>query len=356
MVSTAGYEAARSRVLEVCREVADDRTLRVEVVGAVRRVVGFDAYAWLLTDPETSVGSSPLADVPFLADLPRAIGLKYLTPINRWNQLVEPVSLLSDATGGELSRSLMWSELLCHHGITDGASSVFRDRFGCWGFLDLWRADARRRSFSAADAGFLARINGPVTDALRRSQAQTFADQRGTVSVPAEPVVLLLSPALAVRAQTPSVQRYLRVLVPPGHEGGSAVPAGAYNVTAQLLAVEAGVDDNPPLARVHLAGGAWLAMKAARLEGARPGDPADIAVTIEPAAAGERISLFSRASGLSARESELLAHLATGADTREVARAMHVSQNTIQDHLKSVFTKTGTRTRRMVLSRALGHR
>jgi hypothetical protein len=35
----------------------------------LRQTVPFDAYAWLLTDPETSVGSSPLADVPCLPEL-----------------------------------------------------------------------------------------------------------------------------------------------------------------------------------------------------------------------------------------------------------------------------------------------
>jgi len=34
------------------------------VLKEISQVVSFDAYAWLLTDPETSVGAAPLADVP----------------------------------------------------------------------------------------------------------------------------------------------------------------------------------------------------------------------------------------------------------------------------------------------------
>jgi DNA-binding CsgD family transcriptional regulator len=37
-----------------------------------------------------------------------------------------------------------------------------------------------------------------------------------------------------------------------------------------------------------------------------------------------------------------------------VARQMFVSGNTVQDHLKSVFAKTATRSRRTLLARALG--
>jgi DNA-binding CsgD family transcriptional regulator len=167
--------------------------------------------------------------------------------------------------------------------------------------------------------------------------------------------VLLLSPGLVVRAQTPQTQRYLRVLVPPEPEGQAPVPAGAYNVAAQLLATEAGVDDSPPTARVHLADGRWLTLRAARMEdtGQAPEDR-DVAVSIEPSTAGDRVSVFARASGLSPRETELLHHLAGGAGTRDIARQMFVSENTVQDHLKSIFDKSTARSRRALLARALG--
>jgi hypothetical protein len=56
--------------------------------------------------------------------------------------------------------------------------------------------------------------------------------------------MLLLSPDLQVRGQTPESMEYLRLLVPPA-EGRQPVPAAAFNVSAQLLASEAGVDSNP---------------------------------------------------------------------------------------------------------------
>jgi DNA-binding CsgD family transcriptional regulator len=352
MGSSAAYARARETILRICRGEVDTRTLRLEVLGAIRRATGFDAYAWLLTDPETSVGSSPLADVPCLPQLPQLIRLKYLTSVNRWTGLPSAVASLHEATGGALSQSLMWRELLCRYGVTDIASSVYRDRFGCWGFLDLWRTGAP--PFSAADIEFLGHIAGPVTTALRHGLARTFIPATGD-QMPGGPVVLLLSPELVVRAQTPQTQRYLRVLVPPEPEDQAPVPAGAYNVAAQLLAAEAGVDDSPPTARVHLADGRWLTLRAARMEdaGQAPEDR-DVAVSIEPSTAGDRVSVFARACGLSPRETELLHHLAGGAGTRDVARLMFVSENTVQDHLKSIFDKSAARSRRALLARALG--
>jgi DNA-binding NarL/FixJ family response regulator len=327
-------------------------TLRLELIAELRRVVGFDAYAFLMTDPETAVGSAPLADVPHLSDLPRLIRLKYLTAVNRWTTLHDcPVALLQEATAGEPSRSLLWRELLSGYGIGDVASAVFKDRFGCWGFLDLWRAGAAAR-FDRGEAAFLTGIAEPVTTALRRSQANTFIDRPPHPPRPG-PVVLLLSRDLQVLGQTPQTQEYLRVLVPAVRDG-PPIPASAYNVAAQLLAVEAGIDQNQPRARVHLSGGLWLTLRAAGIGDAQSPAQQRIAVTIEESSPHERVALFARAFALSARESELLGHLVTGCDTREVARRMFLSDHTVQDHLKSIFTKTSTHNRRTLLSRALG--
>lgn len=332
----------------MCEAAGDARTLRLQLLDEIRAVVAFDAYAWLLTDPETSVGSAPLADVPCLPELPLLIRLKYLTRVNRWTALGDtPVALLREATGGDLSRSLLWRELLARHGIGDVASSVFKDRFGCWGFLDLWRSTP----FDQDEAAFLTEIAEPVTTALRRCQANTFVARSSLDQHRAGPVVLLLSPDLEVLAQTSETREYLRILVPPS-AGAAPIPASAYNVAAQLLAVEAGVDPNPPMARVHLADGLWVTLRAARI-GEASGEQ-DIAVTIEATSPAERVALFARAFGFSTRETELVGHLMTGSDTRELGRRMFLSEHTVQDHLKSIFAKTSAHSRRTLLSRALG--
>ena len=69
----------------------------------------------------------------------------------------------------------------------------------------------------------------------------------------------------------------------------------------------------------------------------------------------ERTALFGRTVGLSAREAELLNHLVMGSDTQRIAQQMFLSQHTVQDHLKSIFTKAGTRNRRTLLARCAGH-
>jgi DNA-binding CsgD family transcriptional regulator len=343
--------ASRERVSRICTADADARTLRLQLLDELRSAVRFDAYAWVLTDPETQVGCAPLADVPCLPELPRLIRLRYLTAVNRWTAMTDPpVALLAEVTDGDLGRSLLWRELLHRYDVVDVATIVFRDGFGCWGFLDLWRIGGDR--FDRRDATLLQELAPTVTTALRRSQARTFEAAPSSERL-AGPIVLVLSPDLQIRGTTPGLANPLRRLV-PRDDGGPPVPAGAYNVAAQLLALEGGIDTSPPWARVHLVAGRWLTLRADRLEGRGRADQRDVAVTITESGPGERLSLFARCTGLSTREAELLGHLAEGADTREVAARMFLSAHTVQDHLKSMFDKTRTHSRRALLAHALG--
>ena len=326
---------------------ADDRVLRSQVLDVIQRYVPFDAYAFLLTDPATTVGCSPLAEVPNLATLPHLIRLKYLTSVNRWTRLPRSgCATLQQATGGRPEQSQLWREHLADLGILDVASAVFTDRFGWWGFLDLWR---RESCFTDDEVAALAGARPTITSRLRNVQAAGFTSA-GNVPRQRGPGALVLSPALTVRVQTPQTQDWLAALVPP-LSGRDPVPASAYNVAAQLLAIEARVDSHPAQTRVHLGVGTWLTLRADRVAGNQPVEDRDIVVTMEESSPAERRDIFSRSHGLTGREDVLLRHLADGVDTRTVARLMSISEHTVQDHLKSVFIKTSTSSRRELLAK-----
>ena len=326
--------ALLQRVRAVCRDEMDDRRLRRGVLEALR--IHCDSFVWLLTDPLTGVGTAPLAEVPGLDRLPELIRLRYQVQ-PRW----------ASAEAGRPVHAAAWAVALAGYGIRDVVSVPFGDRFGLWGVLDLWRTGD---VFDEADLDTLALVAEGVTTALRRAQAHALATAPTVPTGPDGPAVLVLGPDLVPRTQTAPTEVYLRALLPP-QGGGPPIPAAAYNVAAQLLSVETGVDARPPVARAHLAGGRWLTFEAARLGHDGHGD---IAVTINPTAPRDRLRLFSRAHGLTVRESDVLDCLADGEDTRGVAGRLHLSVLTVQDHLKIVFDKTGIRSRRALLSRALG--
>jgi DNA-binding CsgD family transcriptional regulator len=341
----------------VCAATSDAKTLRLRVLDEIRQVVEFDAFAWLLTDPSTAVGCDPLADVPCLSELPKLIKFKYLTKVNRWTAMSvdgPAARSLEQRTRGDLSLSLVWREVLRGYDITDVASIVFADRFGCWGFLDLWRGKGGD-PFSRAELDSLSSVTPRLTNALRTRQAMTFEEPAVSQRHELGPLVLLLDDDLNVVSQTAATQDWLDTLIPQRPDR-PAIPASAYNAAGQLLAREQGVDTHEAYSRVHLAEGFWVTLRAARLGGADATGHATIAVTLEETSPLDRLEVFVRSFGLSPRECELMNLLATGGDTRDLARCLFLSEHTVQDHLKSIFAKTASRSRNTLLSRALGAR
>jgi len=158
MAQPAVRQRTREAVDRLGAKQTDSRVFRAEVLDHLRRAMGFDWYAWVLTDPGTTVGVDPLAYLPDLAVLPTVVLLKYLTAINRWTSLDGAAVL-----GGNSTASPLWRQVQRSYGVLDVASVVFRDRFGCWGFLDLWS----KRAYAAEDVELLRDVAPGVTEALR---------------------------------------------------------------------------------------------------------------------------------------------------------------------------------------------
>ena len=98
--------------------------------------------------------------------LPMLLCAKYSTMLNRWTALhTGECASAVDASGGKPSRSALWRSAATQVPVVDIASTVLRDRYGCWGFLDLWRCDGR--PFSAQERAFVAKLTPSLTLAHR---------------------------------------------------------------------------------------------------------------------------------------------------------------------------------------------
>src|SRR5919108_3024173 len=71
-----------------------------------------------------------------------------------------------------------------------------------------------------------------------------------------------------------------------------------------------------------------------------------VAVIVEPAHPARIAPLLMSAYGLTGREQEVTRLVLQGDPTTEIAERLVVSAHTVQQHLKSVFDKTGVRSRR----------
>jgi len=88
--------------------------------------------------------------------------------------------------------------------------------------------------------------------------------------------------------------------------------------------------------------GTWLVLHGGLLGAPRSGE---VAVFIQRAHPTLVAPILLKAYGLTPREQEVTQLLLRGATTIQAAQRLAVSPHTINDHIKSIFEKTGARTR-----------
>ena len=96
----------------------------------------------------------------------------------------------------------------------------------------------------------------------------------------------------------------------------------------------------------------WIA-----LHGSLPDAPntGRVAIVVQPAGEEYAVPLRLEAFGLTSREREVAGLVARGLDTAAIAERLVISPCTVQDHLKAIFAKTDTRSRKELLSQVFFH-
>lgn len=87
--------------------------------------------------------------------------------------------------------------------------------------------------------------------------------------------------------------------------------------------------------------GQLASLRISMLQGEEPGDPAETALT-------------EVLSPLTKREKEVLDHLARGCSNRQIARSLGITEPTVKNHLRNIFTKLGVGDRTSAVVKALG--
>ena len=81
------------------------------------------------------------------------------------------------------------------------------------------------------------------------------------------------------------------------------------------------------------------------------GPDSSVAVLIEQAQPAELAPLIADAYGLTDRERRVTELVAKGFSTNDIGQRLHLSAYTVQDHLKSIFDKTGAGSRGELVAR-----
>jgi DNA-binding CsgD family transcriptional regulator len=134
-------------------------------------------------------------------------------------------------------------------------------------------------------------------------------------------------------------------------EGGGMLPPAGYEIGARVLTPPELAHRLEPRVRVRTRAGGWCVIEGARLEG---DEFPRVAITIRAATGDEICDVLCKAHGLTGRERQLVSLARGGLATTELAHALRISAYTVQDHLKTIFEKTGVRSRRELMSHLAG--
>lgn len=339
-------ERAIDRIAELAGRGHDLVTFWREATDAIAPAIPFYATPCFYTlDPASLLTTSHYHDgLPEIP--PEWLALEYYE--DDFNKMADVarsergVATLHEATGGDVKRSAKYRLSMEPLGGEQEAIAGLRTRSGeIWGALALYRAPGEPL-FDADELEFLKRVSTPLAEGARRG---LLIGEANDPEGPEAPGLLVLDDSWEVQSLTPGVERWLAELPDGDWETAGKLPAAVLAVAGRVLRT-AEQPDSPgeiAFARVLSRSGRWIVLHGASLisDGRQR-----VAVIVEPAHPARITPLLMAAYGLTEREQEITRLVLGGDSTAQIAQRLVVSPHTVQEHLKSIFEKTGVRSRR----------
>jgi DNA-binding CsgD family transcriptional regulator len=337
-------ERAHRRIAELAGAGLDLATFWRECTEPIATAVPhYLAPCWFTLDPASLLVTSHFQEG--LPEIPHEwLAMEYYE--DDFNKMADVarsergVATLHEATGGDPRRSPRYEQAIVPYGGDQEMISALRTSTGeVWGALALYR-EPDRPMFDSGDFAFVQAISPHLAAGARRGLLMGEAtDPEG----PEAPGLLILGEDWSLESGTPGVERWLREL--PGGERSGHLPPAVLSVAGQAKRSASGADTPGEIAfaRVLSRAGRWIVLHGATLlsNGSRR-----VAVIVEAAHPARIAPLLMAAYQLTEREQEVTRLVLQGHATRDIADSLFISAHTVQEHLKSVFEKTGVRSRR----------
>ncbi len=250
------------------------------------------------------------------------------------------ISTLHEATGGDPSGSPRWQANIQMGGDQEMIAGL-RTRGGeVWGALGLYR-EPGQPMFDRDELAFIQAVTPLLAEGARRA---LLVGEATDPDAPNAPGLVVLTADWQVESTTPGVERWLHDL-PDGDWDTGRLPSAVLSVAARALRTAERPNEPGEIAVARVLGrsGSWVVLHGASLVS---GDTSRVAVIVEPAHPARITPLLMSAYGLTEREQAVTRLVLQGSSTGEIAEQLVVSTHTVQQHLKSVFDKTGVRSRR----------
>jgi DNA-binding CsgD family transcriptional regulator len=292
-------------------------------------LIGFDPICGLRTchtDRNTLAGSPAqlVGNETVQHDLHRFTGLA---------RRPSPVGTLGGGGPGE-ARSPRLHEILAGQGFGRELRLALRSRGTLWGALVLLREHGRP-PFTDEQASAAAVIAPPLTQAVR----QVSLRPRGQPPPPLQPGVVIVGPDDTAEAISPQAAAWF---------SDFAVASEQPLPYVVLQAVAAARDKHGAravqLARIRTRSGRWLCLTACPLGGGR------LAVVLHPATTDQLLPAIAAWHEFTPRQLDVLRLVLHAHSIQQVARRLQLSPHTVEDHLKTLYRKTGTNSQQELLA------
>ncbi len=346
-------DSARERAVDkIARLASQPRDLVTFWQSSTEVIAGVVPYywtpCWYTLDPASLLITSHFHDgmpqfpAEWLADEYYGDDVNNLADVARCDT---GVRTLHEATGGDPSSSPRW-----HRNMTMGGDQELvarlRARSGeIWGALSLYR-EPGQPPFDDTDKHFLRAVTPHLAEGARRALLVGEATDPEGLHAPG---LLILTDRWEIDSTTPGVERLLSEL-PDGDWDTGRLPSAVLSLAGRALRTSAhpGQPGEIAVSRVLSRAGTWIILHGACLasHGSRR-----VAIIVEPAHPARIYPLLMSAYGLTERERDLTRLILQGCSTAQIAQELVVSTHTVQQHLKSIFDKTGVRSRRDLVAK-----
>src|SRR5579859_363474 len=332
------------RITETCRSGLEPAALRAAVLPRLRRVVPVDAVWWALVDPATLLFTQAYREEIPVETGPYFVENEFLADdVNKWTDLAqgqEGARTLIAATGGDPSSSARYRDIFAPLGLEDELRVVLRTRGSVWGFMCLHREQGS--AFSAEEVAFTQRIAPHLAEGLRLG---LLVQALESAPLADSPGLILLAADGSVIGKNTAADLWLEEINP---SGTAAIPDEVHALAARLCSLDSSV--GLPQLQTRTRAGRWVTLHASWM----PNQGRDAVAVIVQQATGDQVApVMMSAYGLTEQERTISGLVFRGLSTRAISEKLHITQLTVQDHLKSIFDKTGVRTRRELVATVL---
>jgi DNA-binding CsgD family transcriptional regulator len=323
-------------------------SFRGEALRRLRSSMSIDAAFFATVDPMTLMFTSALAEAPLAAVTAQFLDNEYGTAdVNKFARLAaaaDPVGSLDQATNGDRSASARYRDVLAPNGLGDELRVALVTGGSCWGVLCLHRSESPA-GFDPTEVDFVRRVAPLLAAGLRRTVALHPATPDTSNS--SGPGIIIIDADLKIVSINPRAESFLADIIDADWPSQLELPAPVHAVAARFNGDPRTELNAPITTRLRQGGGGWITVNASSLDGTAG---RQIALVLDETDPVQSSSLLLAAHGLTPAQTRVVALVVQGRSTPSIVNELHISTNTLQEHLHAVFDKLGIGSRRELVA------